>query len=147
MKSQETKERFIELRAKGYSFDKIKDELGVAKKTLVSWSRALDTEIEAAKALEIETLLEKHFLLKEQRLSRFGKILCSLDAEIEKRSLSEIPTDKLLEIRLKYQAALKEEIVEPRFLSEEEVSQEKEIADFLEAITGVDPKRSSLKAA
>jgi transposase-like protein len=41
METIETKRRFIELRAKGYSFDKIAKELGKAKQTLLDWSRDL----------------------------------------------------------------------------------------------------------
>lgn len=41
MKDQETKERFIELRAKGLSFDKISKELKVSKQILIDWSRGL----------------------------------------------------------------------------------------------------------
>ena len=44
METIETKRRFIELRAKGYSFDKIAKELGKAKQTLLDWSRELDQE-------------------------------------------------------------------------------------------------------
>jgi transcriptional regulator len=35
MESINTKEKFIELRAKGWSFDKIAKELGKAKQTLI----------------------------------------------------------------------------------------------------------------
>jgi hypothetical protein len=147
MKSQDTKERFIELRARGLSFDKITKELKVAKKTLVTWSKDLNSEIQAAKALEIETLLEKHYLLKEQRLSRFGKILGSIDSEIDRRGLKDVATDKLLELRLKYYGALIEELIEPRFLSTDEIKQEKTTAAFLEQLTNLEITSRSLKVA
>jgi len=41
----ETKHQFIKLRAKGYSFDKIAEELGKAKQTLIGWSKDLDLVI------------------------------------------------------------------------------------------------------
>ena len=45
MELLETKERFIELRAKGWSFDKIAKEIGKAKQTLIDWSKELQDEI------------------------------------------------------------------------------------------------------
>ena len=58
MEAIETKERFIELRAKGWSFDKIAKELGKAKQTLIDWSKELQDEIANRKALELEALYE-----------------------------------------------------------------------------------------
>ena len=51
MESIDIKSRFIELRAKGLSFDKISGELSIAKKTLVNWSKRYEAEVEAAKAV------------------------------------------------------------------------------------------------
>jgi transposase len=134
----EVKARFIELRAKGNSFDKIAGELGLAKKTLVTWSKEYRAEIEAAKALELEALLEKHFLLKEQQIEQFGRIVRDLDQEIAKRNLSELPTSKLLELRLKYQTTLNEELPEPAFLTEAEIAEETQIDQLLSRLTGLE---------
>ena len=56
MEPTEQKERFIELRAQGFSFDKIAKELGKAKQTLIDWSRELQDEIANRKAMELDTL-------------------------------------------------------------------------------------------
>jgi transcriptional regulator len=45
MELTESKQRFIELRAKGWSFDKIAKELDKAKQTLINWSKELQDEI------------------------------------------------------------------------------------------------------
>lgn len=45
MEILETKQQFIELRAKGWSFDKIAKKLGKAKQTLIDWSKELDKDI------------------------------------------------------------------------------------------------------
>jgi IS30 family transposase len=83
MESIDVKEKFIELRAQGYSFDKIAKELGKAKQTLVDWSRELQDEIANRKALELEALYEKFYLLKEHRLKTFGGTLLKLQKEID----------------------------------------------------------------
>ena len=52
----EIKQQFIQLRAKGYSFDKIAKELGKAKQTLIDWSKEFQEEIANVKASELESL-------------------------------------------------------------------------------------------
>ena len=113
MEITETKERFIELRAQGYSFDRIAKELGKAKQTLIDWSKDLQEEIANRKALELEVIYEKFFLLKEARLQTLGEMIAKIKKEVESRKLSEVPTEKLLELLLKYNSQVKEEIVEP----------------------------------
>jgi hypothetical protein len=110
MEILETKHRFIELRAKGYSFDKIALELNKAKQTLIDWNRELREEIEIRKATELELIYESYFLLKKSRLQSLGDILLRIETEIGQRSLSTIPTDKLLDIYLKYSNQIKAEL-------------------------------------
>ena len=110
MEILETKHRFIELRAKGYSFDKIALELNKAKQTLIDWSKELKEEIEIRKATELELIYESYFLLKKSRLQSLGDILLRIETEIGQRSLSTIPTDKLLDIYLKYSNQIKAEL-------------------------------------
>ncbi len=110
MEILETKHRFIELRAKGYSFDKIALELNKSKQTLIDWSRELKEEIEIRKATELELIYESYFLLKKSRLQSLGDILLRIETEIGQRSLSTIPTDKLLDIYLKYSNQIKAEL-------------------------------------
>ena len=64
MKTTDTKEQFINLRAKGLSYAKISDELKVSRKTLVDWNNSLREEVANRKALELEALFEKYFLLR-----------------------------------------------------------------------------------
>ena len=125
MEAIETKEKFIELRAKGWSFDRIAKELGKAKQTLIDWSKELQDEIANLKALELEALYEKYYLLKETRLQTFGEMLTKIKTEVESRGLSDVPTDKLLELLLKYNSQVKEEIVEPTFKSSQELIEER----------------------
>ena len=129
------KERFIELRAKGWSYDKIGKELGKAKQTLIDWSKELQDEIANLKALELEALYEKYYLLKETRLQTFGEMLTKIKTEVESRDLSDVPTDKLLELLLKYNSQVKEEIVEPIYKSSQEIKEERQDRELLEELT------------
>ena len=135
MELLQTKERFIELRAKGWSFDKIAKEIGKAKQTLIDWSKELQDEIANRKALELEALYEKHYLLKENRIETFGVLLRKLKDEVMSRDLSDVPTDKLLDLLLKYNSQVKEEIVEPIYKSSQELIEERQDRELLEELT------------
>ena len=135
MEGIETKERFIELRAKGWSFDKIAKELGKAKQTLIDWSKELQDEIANRKALELEALYESYYLMRENRLQTFGAMLTKIKEEVERRDLSDVPTDKLLELLLKYNSQVKEEIVEPIYKSSQELIEERQDRELLEELT------------
>ncbi|OQC28015.1 MAG: hypothetical protein BWX71_01053 [Deltaproteobacteria bacterium ADurb.Bin072] len=113
----ELKLDFVELRAKGWSYRRIASRLKVSKSTLVTWSQELEAEITSLKAMELEALYETYYLLKEGRIRLLGAILRKLKREISSRDFSEVATDKLLELLLKYQEALQAEYVEPRPLS------------------------------
>ena len=141
----EVKEKFIELRAKGYSFDKIAKELGKAKQTLIDWSKELQEEIANRKALELETLYEKYYLLKEVRLQTFGEMITKIKTEVERRDLSDVPTDKLLELLLKYNGQINEEIVEPTFKSSQEIAEERQDRELLDELTAPTGSKRLLK--
>lgn len=137
----EEKERFIELRAKGWSFDKIAKEIGKAKQTLINWSKELQDEIANRKALELEALYEKYYLLKEYRIETFGAMLTKIKKEVESRDLSDVPTDKLLDLFLKYDSQIKEEIIEPIYKSSEEIKEAQLDKELLNELTNMKPER------
>ena len=139
MELLETKERFIELRAKGWSFDKIAKELGKAKQTLIDWSKELQNEIANCKALELEALYQTYYLQKENRLQTFGEMLAKIKKEVEQRDLSDVPTDKLLDLFLKYNNQVKEEIVEPIYKTSQEITEERIDREILEELTNLQP--------
>ena len=131
----DTKQRFIDLRAKGWSFDKIAKELGKAKQTLIDWSKELQDEIANCKASELESLYESYYLLRENRLQTFGAMLAKIKEEALKRDLSDVPTDKLLDLLLKYNNQVKDEVIEPTYKSSQEIKEERQDRELLEELT------------
>ena len=125
METVKVKQRFIELRAKGYSYEKIAKEMGKAKQTLIDWGTELQEEIANLKAMELEELYGKYFLLKENRLQTFGELLEKIKKEALSRELSSLPTDKLLELLLKYENHINTELVEPVYKSTRQIETEK----------------------
>lgn len=119
----ELKTHFVELRAKGWSYRRISRRLGVGKSTLANWSQEMEGEIASLRAMELEGLQEQYYLLKEGRIRLLGGLLRKLRQEALSRDLSSLPTDKLLELLLKYQEALQEEYVEPRPISGREMQE------------------------
>ena len=88
-------------------------------------------------------LYEKYYLLKESRLQTFGELLTKLREEVLKRPLSDVPTDKLLELLLKYNNQVKEEIVEPVYKSSQEIVEERLDKELLEELTAIPAKPQS----
>ena len=101
MKDQAVKEKFVELRAMAWSFDRIAKELHVSKQTLVTWSRDFALEIQNRRAIEYEALLEQHALTREKKVEALGLIFKRMREELETRSFTTIPTQKLPEGILK----------------------------------------------
>jgi transcriptional regulator with XRE-family HTH domain len=94
MKDNDTKERFVERRARGWPFNKIADEIGVSKPTLINWERDLKESIDNLQAAELEAMYDKYYLsVREGRF--FDEVLSRIRSELETRDLSTIPTEKL----------------------------------------------------
>jgi len=136
MESSELKEKFILLRAKGYSFDRLAKELGKSKQTLVNWSKELEEEIANLKSMEIEALNERFYLSKQHKIQAFGEILDKIKTEMSARDFSDVPTDKLMDLFLKYYALLEAERIEPRFRSSSEVREAKVDKAALDKLVG-----------
>lgn len=95
------KDQFVELRAKGNSYDSIAKKIGVSKGTLISWSRDLKVEIQNYRNLEADALMEKYKMTKNSQLESLGAQLTKVREEVSKRDLSDIPTEKLVTMEIK----------------------------------------------
>lgn len=114
----ELKARFIEMRAKGLSIRAIAKELQLSPQTISNWHVELEEEIARLKAIELEALYEEFHLLKAHRLKRLGSQLLAIEEELTKRELSDVPTDKLMDLQLKFFDEVRKEHVEPQYLSD-----------------------------
>ena len=109
MKPQELKQKFIELRAEGKSYDTIAKSLHISKSTCTAWERELKDKIEVMKQEELKALYDSYHMTKEARIKRIGDTLERVDSALEKADLQEVAPEKLLDFKLKYTEALKEE--------------------------------------
>ncbi len=62
MKDEDTRMRFMELRAQSLSFTRVSKELGIAKQTLINWNRDLKEAIENLESERFEEVLQEHEL-------------------------------------------------------------------------------------
>ncbi len=122
MKDNKTKERFIELRAQGISYEKIATELEVSKQTLINWSKELFIEIGNLRVIQLETLLEKYALTKVNVIQIYGERLKALKEELEKREKNQqftLSDKELYELVLKYSDKINNGLSDLRFKKEE----------------------------
>jgi len=68
-RDNQTKQKFIELRGQGLSFDKIVKDIGVSKGTLLKWDKELKQEISEVKFIELEAMIQKYGVLRTERVN------------------------------------------------------------------------------
>ncbi len=100
MKDIKVKERFIELRAEGLSFDRIAQELDASKPTLMKWAKEFENEISELMFIEFESLFERYKMLRVERVRRYGEQLELIREALKERDLKDVPATKLLDMAL-----------------------------------------------
>jgi transcriptional regulator with XRE-family HTH domain len=111
--------KFIELRAKGYSYDKIAEETGISKPTLLKWSTEYSRQLKEAEHFELNSLLSQYGVMRQSRVETYSAMLGSALQELKNRAgnndYSEVPTDKLLKIILELERRVEREAEEKKF--------------------------------
>lgn len=133
MITQDTKERFIELRAEGLSFDTISQQLDISKATLIKLSRELAGDIERLKYINLEALAERHKVLKANRLEGLGRLLDKIDSALESADFSKVPAERLIDLKLRLTEKMQAEIASPFTLERgafSEISARDSVSDF-----------------
>jgi hypothetical protein len=95
MHDDTTVQRFIELRAQGWSYARLMTELNVTKPTLIAWSRKHQFQIQNLKAIELEALGEKWLASTADRVNALGEQLRKVEAAIGQRDVGELSTPQL----------------------------------------------------
>ena len=99
-KDNNTKHRFIELRAQGLSFNRIAQELKTSKPTLMKWAKEFENEISELMFIEFESLFERYKMLRVERVRRYGEQLELIREALKERDLKDVPVTKLLDMAL-----------------------------------------------
>jgi hypothetical protein len=92
---EKTIQRFIELRAQGWTYARLMTELHVSKPTLIAWSRKHQFQINNLRAIEEEALAEKWLAGVPDRVNALGEQLQMVEAELAQRNVSDLTTPQL----------------------------------------------------
>ena len=101
MKDLVTKEKFIELRAEGRSFDSIAKELNVSKTTLITWSQKLKREINNARYLAYQRIIEQYQMTKIERINSLMQQLQKINNAIDEKDIKELSYKDLILLKEK----------------------------------------------
>ena len=93
-------DKFIELRARGWSLGHIATDLDVSKRTLVDWNREHAKEVQSVHALELELLKEKIIASREEQLDHLHRLQKDIADELGSRRLKYIETEDLFRLSL-----------------------------------------------
>ena len=120
-KTVDEQTKFIELRAKGNSFEKIAKEIKVSKPTLLKWDKQFRAHVIELRFLHFESLAEQYSLMKKQRLEDLGELYQKLKRELSKRDMSKVATEKLIDMVTRLEDRLLSEFETIRFSTSETV--------------------------
>jgi len=110
VKGVEVKEKFVELRSQGLSFERITKELETSKPTLLKWAKEFENVISELMFVEFESLLEKYKMLKIERVRCYGEQLKLIRDALKKSKLKDVPANKLLDMALVLEDRIKGEM-------------------------------------
>jgi hypothetical protein len=85
MHTNETKDKFIELRLKGHSLANISQAIGVSKTTLVEWNRECQQQLRELRSAELEVLHDRILESYEEDFNRLHKFQRGVDNYIGNR--------------------------------------------------------------
>lgn len=117
MKDSDVRNRFVELRASGWSFARIAAEIGVSKPTLIKWSQEEYAALDLERFCRAEEFAERLGLLRQKRMETFGALLARARAELETRDFSGVPTERLLALTLALERRVGEELAGIRYVA------------------------------
>jgi len=106
-------DKFIELRAQGWTLGHIATELHMSKRTMVDWNSELADQVQSLRADELELLKEKFLASREEELSRLTRLQKDVEDELASRPLKFIPIDKLFQLATELRKQIHELREEP----------------------------------
>lgn len=111
MKTLETKDKYIELRAEGLSQRACAKRLGVAAASVSRWDAEMAGRISEARKRRLDELYERYGMMKEARLRRLGGTIERLDKAAEAIDYQAIPAERILDLQIRFQEAFRNEYV------------------------------------
>jgi len=98
MHTEAARDKFVELRAQGWTLGHIATELRVSKRTLVDWNAELAAEVQSLRAYELDLLKEKFLASREEELNRLTRLQKDVEDELASRPLKHLPVETLFKL-------------------------------------------------
>jgi len=95
MHTNETKDKFIELRAKGWSYGRIAEHLNISKGIAHTWAVQFSLEIQKLRAIELEAIQERILTSYEQDLTYLAEELKRVQQVLRERDYGYVDTQQL----------------------------------------------------
>lgn len=111
------KDGVLSLRAEGLPVEQIVAKTGLEPQAVVDMIADAHNEIITLRGIRQEAELRKVGADTAGRLKRMVSLRDKIQAELDTRDLSDVPTEKLLQIAIKMNEAIKDEATAPRILS------------------------------
>lgn len=92
MHTPEIRQKFVERRAQGWTLIRIASELGVARSTLIEWSRQLRFEIQNQRTIELDELRSRVLGTYQSRAAVLAEKLSRVEEELRQRPLTGVST-------------------------------------------------------
>ena len=96
MKDSVAKQKFIELRAEGCSYNAIAKSLNKSKSTLIKWNRELQKEIKNYEFLLYQSLLEQQQITRKAKIEYLTELLNKAREELKKKDLTQLSVKDLI---------------------------------------------------
>ena len=109
MITTDKKLQFVELRANNLSLSSIGRELHVSRATCSKLDKELKIDIEAKKAERNTEINELYTMTRNHRINRLQAVLERLDKAIINADFSQMSTETLLKMKLRYESELSKE--------------------------------------
>jgi hypothetical protein len=115
MHTPETRQKFVERRAQGWTLVRLAAELGVARSTLIEWSRQLRFEIQNQRAIELDDLRNRLLGTCQSRAAVLAERLGRVEAELRQRDLTGVSTRSLFDLSLALRRELEKSLGDAGF--------------------------------
>jgi len=117
------KEKFIDLRSDGLSYESTAKKIGISKSSCLSLGTELEREVNNAVYLKLQSIVEKHKLNKIQKVESHLALLQKTIAEITERDLSKLSIKELLALKESLENSSNKEL-EIKYITDETVLDE-----------------------
>ncbi len=91
------------------SFNKISEEIGISKPTLIKWNQEFSKEISNQRFLFLEGILEEYQFIKATGIASYGKLLNKALEALEKQDFQDLSIKDLMQIITCSEAKIAEE--------------------------------------